>query len=395
MARINNLLTGDLAEPETGLGSWIFTGATPVIEREGTPTNVGAMVALIPTSTTSTVKIQLLNYEITEQYRGDMVDFGCFIRSDGKISIEASLVSSSTQAALPESVAVPTRTKSFVPSRGAWSFPRLSRVSTGTIAVPQFVSIHISITGHNGSPIYFARPILVPTFFHLDDEPTNVLLSYLPSEIIDMDNSSDSPVAAVSKLLQVLTVAYQDTWELHNSFQNLDHIDSWNNQKEEFSSALVNPEFIDVAVYARWLGQFVGTILIDASGGLTPWANLPKVWSQWVNIDDDSPPSANDVEWTEIEGFNVELIGSVDYFKWQLQTGSYAARGGTYEAMRAAAQRVLFGTKTVDIRHHPTLDWTITVQTKEAETTPLLLLSAILASKPAGFDVIINDPFLP
>ena len=389
MARISNVLTGDTAQPVDGTGAWQFSNASAFIHREDTPVNVESMVLLRPSSPAIPVVIRLNEFQIPPALRGDSVDFGFYIKSQAKIDIALIAKNDNTTQMSIATDSFIEQTKTFVPAKGAWAFCRANKISTGNTETAQFIDIEITINGHVGEAIYFARPVLTPTFFHLEDDATEVVMSYLPENWVELDLQSVNIVAGLGKLLHVLSIAYQDCYYLHRSIQNLDHVDSWNEGVTEFSSTLVSPNYVPKET-ARWLAQFVGTILIDPSAGLTPWANLPKVWANWANI--DTPDPGSEVDWSEIEGFNVELIGISEYFSWQIETQSYSANGGTLGAMKKAAQRVLTGDKVVDVTHHPTLDWTIQVRTKQAETTPLLLLSAMYAAKPAGFDVIINTP---
>lgn len=393
MARIANLLTGDTAIPVNSDGDWVFTGCTATITREGTPVNAPSMLVLTPTSPSSVITASLPSTEIPAEYRGGIVDFGCYLKSNGKIEVTITATNTSGTTSLPEGDAFITQTKTFIPSKGSWAFPRVNRISTGVIETPQFVNITIRITNHGGNLIYLARPILVPTFFHLDDEPTEVLLSYLPEEWLDIDANATNVVGAMGKLLHVMGVAYEDCHELHSQIKNLDHVDSYNDGVEEFASTLVSADYIPKE-RARWLAQFVGTVLIDPSAGLTPWANLPTVWANWLAIDSLTDGDTI-VDWSEIEGYNIELIGIEEYFQWQINTQAYSANGGTLSAMKEAITRVQDGTKTVFISHHPTDDWTILIRTVEAETSPLLLASAAYGAKPAGFKLIINDQYLP
>lgn len=393
MSRISNILTGDTALPVTSDGAWTFTGCTPTISREDTPVNATSMIVLTPTTSSSVINISLSAWEIPAEYRAGIVDFGCYLKSNGKIEVSITASNIAGVSFLPEDDAFVSQTKTFIPAKGSWVFPRVNRISTGIAETPQFVSITIQITNHGGNLVYFARPILVPTFFHLDDEPTAVLQSYLPEEWLDIDATSGNVVSAMGKLLHVLGVAYEDCHQLHSEIKNLDHIDSYNDGVDEFSSTLVSPDYIPKE-RARWLAQFVGTVLIDPSAGLTPWANLPTVWANWVNLDSLTDLDTI-VDWSEVEGYNVELIGIEEYFQWQIKTQAYSANGGTLGGMKDAIARVQDGTKTVFITHHPTQEWTILIRTVESETSPLLLASAAYAAKPAGFKLIINDQYLP
>lgn len=391
MARITNILSGDTGEPTTSTGSWVFINAQVEIFDQNPPVNVEKMLLLRPIEHDEPVVLQLDSYEIPQQYRGDIVDFGFYIKSDSKIVLNISAVNDNALYSFDPPISYVSQTKSVIPSKGAWAFPRVNRISTGTRETPEFVTLTITISEHNGAIIYFARPILVPTFFHLDDEPTEVVISYLPSEWVDIDNHATNVVGGAGKLLHCMNHAYQDVFEIFTQIRNLDHVDSWNDNTTEFASTLTNIENINEE-HVRWLAQFMGASLIDPSTGLTPWANLPKIWANWADI--DTADVGTTVEWSEIEGYDIEVVGAFDYFKWQVQTGAYAVNGGTLESMRLAAQRVLMGTKTVEVRHHPINDWVITVRSIEEETNPVVLASAVYASKPAGFALEINDPYL-
>lgn len=382
MARVSNVFTGDTAQPVTGIGLWSFSGATTRIETETTPINVKSMVHVIPVSNDA-VTISLTNFPIPSTARGQSVDFGFYLRSDARLEVSIEANSSSLESTLPEPEAFLFQTQSFVPIRGEWVFPRVSRISTGTTQTAQFITIEITISGHEGAAIYFARPILVPTLFHRQDFPTVVVQSFVPPDIMDIDETSMPLVAGVGRLLHVMGVGYQDIYEEFLSIMNLDHIDSYNERTTEFSSTLVNPNFVSVAK-ARWLAQFLGALLIDSSSGLTPWANLPKTWEQWT-AQIDTPDVGTTVEWQEIESFDIELIGLEEYFRWQLSTGAYSVNGGTFDGIKKSAQNVLTGTKTVDIYSDTTDPYIIYVRTLTEETDEVTLAAALYAAKPAGF----------
>lgn len=382
MARVTNIFTGDTAQPVTGFGLWSFAGATTRIETETTPTNVESMIHIIPSSNDA-VTISLTNFPVPSTARGDSVDFGFFIRCESRIDITVEANSSSIESTLLEPEAFLSQTQSFVPVRGQWVFPRVSRISTGTNTTAQFLSLTITIAMHEQSVIYFARPILIPTLFHRDDNPTLVVQSYMPPDIMDIDETSMPLVAGVGRLLHVLSIGYQDVFEQLLSIINLDHMDSYNERLQEFSSSLVNPELVNVTK-ARWLAQFMGALLIDSSSGETPWANLPKTWSQWLSQIDTADLNTT-TEWQEIESFDIELIGLEEYFRWQLSTGAYSQNGGTFNAVKQAAQNVLGDTKTVNVYSDTSNPYTIYVRTLTTETDEVTLAAALYAAKPVGF----------
>lgn len=385
MARISNIFTGDTAQPVNGFGLWSFAGATTRIETDATPTNVESMIHIIPTSNNA-VTISLTNFPVLSNESGGSLDFGFFIRCESRIDVTIEANSSSIESKLPEPEAFLSQTQSFIPLRGQWVFPRVSRISTGTNTTAQFISLTITITMHEQAPIYFARPTLVPTLFHRRDFPTLVVQSYMPPDIMDIDETSMPLVAGVGKLLHVLSVGYQDVFEQLLSIINLDHIDSYNELLDEFSSSLVNPELVNVEK-SRWLAQFLGALLIDSSSGETPWANLPKTWSQWLSQIDtvETPVDNTTVEWQEIESFDIELIGLEEYFRWQLTTGAYSQNGGTFNSIKLAAQNVLSDTKTVNVYSDTSNPYTIYVRTLTTETDEVTLAAALYAAKPAGF----------
>jgi hypothetical protein len=382
MARIDNIFTGDTAQPVTGFGLWSFSGATTRIETESTPINVESMIHVIPISNNA-VTISLTNFPVPSARRGSSVDFGFYIRCDSRIDVTIEATSSSLESTLLEPDAFLSQTQTFIPVRGEWVFPRVSRISTGTNQTAQFLNIVLTIVGHEQTPIYFARPILVPTLFHREDFPSLVVQSNMPPDIMDIDETSMPLVAGVGRLLHILSIAYEDVYEELFSIMNLDHIDSYNERTTEFSSSLVNPELVNVEK-ARWLAQFLGALLIDSSSGLTPWANLPKTWTQWI-AQIDTADAGTTVEWQEIESFDIELIGLEEYFRWQLVTGAYSQNAGTLNAIKQAAQNVLSGTKTVDIYSNTANPYTIYVRTLTAETDEVTLAAALYAAKPVGF----------
>lgn len=385
MARTSNLLTGNTATPVTGLGLWSFTNATARIETESPPINVETMMHIIPNNNNAVV-VSLMNFPVPTDIRAQSVDFGFYIRCDARINISVHASSSSLESTVPEPEAFLSQTQNFVPVRGQWVFPRVARISTGTNQTTQFISLTITISNHGQSPIYLARPILIPTLFHRDDLPTTIVQSHMPPDIMDIDETVTPLVAGVARLLHVLSVGYQDIYEQLLSIINLDHIDSYNDRIDEFSSALVNPELVDVA-RARWLAQFMGALLIDSSAGETPWVNLPKTWATWLSQIDtvETPVDNTTVEWQEIESFDIELIGLEEYFRWQLSTGAYSQNGGTFDSIKLAAQNVLSGTKTVNIYSNTANPYTIYVRTLTSETDDLTLQAALYAAKPVGF----------
>jgi hypothetical protein len=390
MAKVVNLFTGDTATPVDGLGNWTVSGGVASITKDNPPTNVSSMLVIVPSSS-ATVNISLDAFEIPEEYRGQTVDFGFYTKSEERVSVTVVAVNDADLEPSSGITGYASQTITFVPSKGAWAYPRVNRISCGTTEIPQFIQLSISFDGHNGEPFYFARPVLTPTYFHTDDDATNMILDYVPQGLVDVDLSSEGVVAGFGKLVNAAIEGYRDVYGIVGEIQNLDHIDSYNNDAEEFSSTLVSPDHVQKD-RARWLAQFVGGVLVDPSAGLTPWANLPKIWAEWAAIDTDD--AGTDVDWSEVESYNIELIGIEEYFRWQLSTQAYTSNGGTYNAMVAAAKKVLSDTQTVEIVGVAGDPWKIRVRTIEAETSPVLLAAAMYSSKPAGFELIINDEYL-
>lgn len=76
-----------------------------------------------------------------------------------------------------------------------------------------------------------------------------------------------------------------------------------------------------------------------------------------------------DTEWFELENFNPNLDGLLDYLRWQVKNAYTGMHGGTYAAIVNSAKRVLTGDKVVTVRYaHDGDPWKVLVRTKTSES---------------------------
>ena len=172
--------------------------------------------------------------------------------------------------------------------------------------------------------------------------------------------------------------------------------------------------------YLPWLARLVGVDLVNPASGFTSWDDLAATaygsvpqpledWEEWETEPDTGALADGDgtAQWGEVEGFNPFPTTLVDYARWQVESKVFGLAGGTVAAIKAAAQQVLTGTKTVRVTPNPDGEgnanggdrpWLILVETLVEETPDVnvasgaspTVLRAIQPTIPAGFAVVMS-----
>jgi len=300
---------------------------------------------------------------------------------------------------------------------GGWSVVRSNIYTPPSIGLqPKLkVSILISVDDNNAlinstEPyVYLSIPACYGTYDFQNNESAFFSFAGLPQVLRDYEKSN-SPDWPLFRMLDVLNYGTGIADEYANQWTYVDYIDGFDNTAAK-KSKLVDPDVAPITVLP-WLNQFVGSKNTAGTATRTPWASIPSTWSL-ISSQMDADADGT-LEWEEFEEYSPSFANSENTLRWQASTGYAGFGAGSYEALKAAVQFVLTGTKSVDISNLGiTIDqgpplriiqtWTMTVTTYVEETpdvnsisdTSALVEGIINDVKPIGIRIIHNLASMP
>lgn len=190
--------------------------------------------------------------------------------------------------------------------------------------------------------------------------------SYIPGAIKQTIPLGSAPTYALGRFLEVLIAAYGDTYEKTDAFAYVDTSEGFSDSNPFSKSILVNPDMV-LRAYADWLAQFTGTRIAISSVSSTPWGNLEATWDELDALDVATDPD-DSVSWSAAESSDPQPVGIEEFIRWQIETGYYGYKSGTYASVSESVKRVLSGTKYVGIQASIGMAWYVTVFTLLSET---------------------------
>lgn len=197
---------------------------------------------------------------------------------------------------------------------------RYGAIRSNTVTIPSSssatysVSASITISGHEGQPIYMTLPHLIDDQMYYENIFVNQARLYMPDFYWDIDYEQTNPVAPFHRFIDCLFNIAGRTYDSYKSFfpYEINEINYINSQLEQVTnSTLVNPNYVEPR-YMTWLAQFSGTKL-----------KRNIIGSDGTKLYDS----------TSLED---------EYSRWQLLTGFYGSAAGSRDAISSAAKRVLY-----------------------------------------------------
>lgn len=197
---------------------------------------------------------------------------------------------------------------------------RYGAVRTNTVTIPTSssatysVSASISISGHNGQPIYMTLPHLIDDEMYYENIFVNQSRLYMPDFYWEIDSQQTNPIAPFHRLIDCLFNLAGETYETYKEYfpYEVNEISTINDQLEKITnSTLVNPNYVEPG-YMTWLAQFNGS----------------KLKRNIIGSDGERLYDSTALE--------------DEYSRWQLLTGYYGKSAGSRDAILSAAKRVLY-----------------------------------------------------
>jgi hypothetical protein len=246
--------------------------------------------------------------------------------------------------------------------------------------------ISITITGHDGKPIYFTSPHLIEDFLYYSSPYVYDATFSMPDFYREIDLEQTNPSAPLHRLMDCMMTGARDVYE---EFLRIYHYEprqlavlSDQYTTNNTHSTLVNPKYVE-SKNAPWLSQFNGHKLKK---------NIKYLYN---GLEDETYTTPQNL---------FTSPGAIDAFvKWQLSTGYYGRAAGTTDAIREATKQVLHFTKdgeasTYFVSITPQYDsdpFKILIQTLLNETfdcqedgeESYAILDAVEMAKPMGFKI--------
>jgi hypothetical protein len=287
--------------------------------------------------------------------------------------------------------------------------------SSGTLGA----TVEFTVDGLDaGEVLYLTAPVLTSPDMLADNTFTVEVWLRLPEYMRNADELQDSPDYP---LLRFIDAAFGLAGQVEFVWDWIRYVprDDGGDDGPSAVSRLVDPQWC-CPQYLPWLARLVGVDLVDPASGFTSWDDLAasaygsvpqplEDWDEWETEPDTGELADGDgiAQWGEVEGFNPFPSTLVDYARWQIESKVFGLAGGTVAAIKAAAQQVLTGTKTVRVTANPDYQgnpnsgdrpWLILVETLVEETPDVkvasgvspTVLRAIQPTIPAGFAVVMS-----
>lgn len=374
-----NFLNADDQFFEDGVGSWTSTNSTSAVNVSFRFREQYHTLEVTPTGT-STVVLTHDPVSVGSALATDSITFHLHVYCAAKATITITLTDSFGST---ESRQVVANALQWTVIRG----PELLVPSTqGSISY----TASISISGHLGQQIYVACPVMTNKYALANNRFVRLCMQYLPQVLIETDFEQSFPNFPMLRMLDLGTTYAGVGTEQADSFRYLDIASGYDANDDATKSKLVDYSVADPK-YLAWLAQIVGVKLSSTAGGTTPWGNIPSTWATFLDAVDNAGVDDDVPTWEEIETYDTSDANFVAGRREQIQTARFGHNAGTRDAIIASAQKVLSGTKTVELVIDPiSAPWTIDIQTLTAETPGgasnyQALLDAVEKSRPVGF----------
>lgn len=374
-----NLLASEDQFFEESAGSWVSTNSTASVNVSFRFRDQYHTLQLDPSST-STVTLSHDPVVVSSSLGTDSITFHFHIYCAAKTTITVTLTDSFGSS---ESRQVVANALQWVVVRG----PELTvPVTQGSISY----TASISVDGHLGEAIYVACPVMTNKYALANNRFLRACMQYLPQILIETDFDQSFPNFPMLRILDIGTAYAGVGTEQADSFRYLDIASGFDANDDTTKSKLVDYSVADTK-YLAWLAQIVGVRLSVTAGGTTPWGNIPSTWATFLTAVDDAGTDDNIPTWEEVETYDTSDANFVAGRREQIETARYGHNAGTRDAIIASAQKVLSGTKSVELVIDPIASpWTIDIQTLVAETPGGAsnyqgLLDSVEKSRPVGF----------
>ena len=238
-----------------------------------------------------------------------------------------------------------------------------------------------------GASINIARPTAHQGYRVFDNSFLSDTLEYIPQIFLENDigNYETNQVTfPLSRFLDVITTTLDDLTDSVKGFTYIDISEGRDDSNLVSLSKFIDPRVCDSS-FLFWLAQFRGRPIL-----ITYQPSTEGVGWQIFTLN-SSLLSGNDVLANDATNLGGLPAGIDSFARWQVETGYYGHNAGTVDAIVAATQRNLTGSKTVNYSYGVN---TINITTAQSETfgtvvedvgtSNVVILTLIEPTRPLG-----------
>lgn len=227
-----------------------------------------------------------------------------------------------------------------------WHIVRAVPVQIPDDASHYSISVEITVTYEDAvSPgvMNISRPTAIRTNAMFESIFLSEAASFIPDVFLGKDFANfteNEPTYPLMRLLDVMTNSSNDVYLKHNSIEYLDVSEGFSPLSLGTFSTLIEPALANGQTL-EWLAQFRGKNLVvtyEPSTEGEPWD---------LFVLDESTLDGDDVVATTTTPTTGFAGGLEEYFKWQVETGSYGHNAGTIPSMLGAIKLLLTGGKKI------------------------------------------------
>lgn len=314
---------------------------------------------------TSNPRSNLISTNVRD--RNDYVDSFMWVRADTAMSVSLKTRLSYVNIAGIE-VEVDSSPTYVALTSGEWYLIRSEGVIVPDDGVDFGISLFIDAfdfeSGETEEIFYISHPVIYCRLDFMDNPGVYDIFNRLPLYIKESDMNMSNPTYPLFRFLEIACVQHGDVAKMFEDFIYADISAGYNESRLDTKSVLVNADAV-LRYFMPWLAQFVGTRLVNPTVSSTPWGQLPATWQGIDEIDAPALDGDDSVEWAELMEFNPEIVGLEEYLRWQLKYKFFGTKSGSKEAVTGVLNRIITGTKTVNISEG---SFTVNIETKISET---------------------------
>ncbi len=285
---------------------------------------------------------------------------------------------------------------SLIVALGGTDIPKWQLIRSVPIEIPDTgrwaIQLQLRVVFANLTDAYvnISRPTAHASLRLFSNDFLSDVLEYMPEIFLESDianYSTNQPTFPLSRLIDVITSEANNVLTKSNSFEYIDKSEGGNPNNLGTLSTFVNPQVCD-SVYLSYLAQFRGRPIL-----ITYQPSTEGIAWQVFELN-SSLLNSGDVLGNDAVNLGGLPAGLDSFARWQVETGYYGHNAGTVDAMVAAIQRNLTGTKVVN---YTMTQNSIAFTTSQAETfgtvvedvgtTNSIILTLLEPARPLGMIV--------
>lgn len=305
------------------VGSWSVTSgnaSTRIVADMAPDVGVWRVLELTPSDSSAMV----LTFDSVSTDTDDVLDSMKFlvqVKSTRDLQVDITVTRNKGAAPLSTS-------KTIYTAGDRWVVVRAEPLYLPFDTVPYEITVNVTISNHQSSPVYLYHPTLMPEYGFRRNTFLREVVSYMPRVLIEQDRVQTDPSYPLVRLVDLASGYAGLAFEQYKHFFFRDS-ESGANPNNLFSkSGLVDADHAEPE-FLQWLGSVTGNELIGDSPTTTPWVNFPTAWQDWMTEIDPDNPTQMSISSISNDGSGTVTVTAASALEAWLVDGATVDIGGT------------------------------------------------------------------